>query len=458
VPENPSLTLRVLSFGVFLVVAPPHPLPYPESDVSSTRLRSPRYVVQGGASLRGNIRISGSKNASLAQMCAALLTDEDVTLHNAPCISDTESPGELLTTLGCTVEHDAATGTMRLNASGVSEFEAPTELITENRASFQVMGPLLARHGYASSAPPGGDVIGQRPLDVHLNGFQALGAEISREGERFVARAPAGGLRGARIFMDYPSVSGTQNVLMAAALAKGHSTLVNAATEPEVQELAECLNAMGARISGIGTQMLQVDGVDALEGVTARVMPDRIEAGTFAIAAAMSRGDVELQDAPVPVMDALVSKLRAAGAEIEEDENVLHVRGPGELRAIHFQALPYPGLATDLHAPMAALLTQADGVSIIHERVFDNRMLYVDQLRRMGAEIVSTGSSAIVSGPTPLHGGHVRALDVRAGAAVLLAALVAMGTTYIDEIYHLDRGYERLDEKLRRLGADVERA
>jgi UDP-N-acetylglucosamine 1-carboxyvinyltransferase len=425
--------------------------------VSSTRLRASRYVVQGGATLRGSIRISGSKNAGLVQMCAALLTDDDVTLHNVPHISDTDSLGELLASLGCAVEHDDS-GTMRLNASLVSEFEAPTDLITENRASFQVMGPLLARHGFAASAPPGGDVIGQRPIDVHLGGFEAMGAEISRDGERFIARAPEGGLRGARIFMDYPSVSGTQNVLMAAALARGHSTLVNAATEPEVQELAFCLNAMGARVSGIGTQMLEVEGVESLRGVTGRVMPDRIEAGTFAIAAAMTGGDVTMEDAPVLVMDALLAKLREAGAEIEVSETGLHVKGPKELRAIHFQALPYPGLATDLHAPMAALLTQADGVSIIHERVFDNRMLYVDQLRRMGAEIVSTGSSAIVSGPTPLHGAHVRALDVRAGASVMLAALVATGTTYIDEIHHLDRGYERLDEKLRSLGVEVERA
>ena len=425
--------------------------------MSSTRTRTSRYVVQGGATLRGSICVSGSKNAGLVQMCAALLTDEDVTLHNVPHISDTDSLGELLTSLGCSVAHDAD-GTMRLNASHLSLFEAPTDLITENRASFQVMGPLLARHGIASSVPPGGDVIGQRPIDVHLFGFQAMGAEISREGERFVARAPAGGLHGARIFMDYPSVSGTQNVLMAATLAKGHSTLVNAATEPEVQELASCLNAMGAKISGIGSQMLEVDGVESLHGASLRVMPDRIEAGTFAIAAAMTGGDVRMEDAPVPVMDALLTKLRGAGATIDAENGSLRVRGPEGLRAVHFQALPYPGLATDLHAPMAALLTQADGVSIIHERVFDNRMLYVDQLRKMGAEIVSTGSSAIVSGPVALHGAHVRALDVRAGAAVMLAALVATGTTYIDEIHHLDRGYERLDEKLRGLGVEVERA
>jgi UDP-N-acetylglucosamine 1-carboxyvinyltransferase len=257
--------------------------------------------------------------------------------------------------------------------------------------------------------------------------------------------------------MDYPSVSGTQNVMMAAAVADGHVTIVNAATEPEVQELGHMLNAMGGVIAGIGSQVLEIDGVQALHGATARIMPDRIEAGTFAIAAVMTGGEVTIEDAPVPVMDALFSKLRATGAGIETSAGCIRVSGTGDLRAVSFQALPYPGLATDLHAPMAALLTQATGVSIIHERVFDNRMLYVGELRKMGAEIVSTGSSAIVSGPTRLHGSHVRALDVRAGAAVLLAALVAQGPTIIEDVYHLDRGYERIDEKLTALGVGIER-
>lgn len=425
--------------------------------MSNPRSRGPRYSVQGGANLRGAVRVSGAKNHALAAMCAALLTDEDVVLTNVPEISDTETLGQLLLSLGATVERLPA-GRMRLNAAGVNVFEAPTDLITENRASFQIMGPLLARHGYAASAPPGGDVIGQRPIDVHLSGFEAMGAIVSRHDERFVAESPGRGrLSGARVFMDYPSVSGTQNVMMAASVARGHTTLVNAATEPEVQELAHMLNAMGARVSGIGSQVVEIDGVSSLHGATARVMPDRIEAGTFAIAAAMTGGDVQIEDAPVPVLDALINKLRLAGAVIEAGENCLHVCGSGELRAVSFQALPYPGLATDLHAPMAALLTQASGVSIIHERVFDNRMLYVGELRKMGAEIVSTGSSAIVSGPTRLHGAHVRALDVRAGASVLLAALVAQGSTVIDEVYHLDRGYERLDQKLQALGAGIER-
>lgn len=427
--------------------------------MTTQRARGPRYVVQGGTVLRGAVRISGAKNAALAQMCASLLTGEDVVLTNVPAISDVDTLGELLTSIGASIER-SPNGRLRLNARGVNVFDAPTELITENRASFQIMGPLLTRHGFASSSPPGGDVIGQRPIDVHLGGFQAMGAKVSRQGERFVAEAPGGpgSLHGARVFMDYPSVSGTQNVMMAATLARGHSTIVNAATEPEVQELCHLLNAMGARISGIGSQMLEIEGVPELHGAEIAVMPDRIEAGTFAIAAVMTGGDLELQAAPVAVMDALLAKLRATGATIEACEGGLRVARHGAIHATSFQALPYPGLATDLHAPMAALLTQATGVSIIHERVFDNRMLYVGELRKMGAEIVSTGSSAIVSGPTQLHGAHVRALDVRAGAAVLLAALVAQGQTVIDEVYHLDRGYEHLDDKLRALGVQIERA
>jgi len=422
----------------------------------NSRSRRDRYVVQGGAALNGSVQVSGAKNHALAAMCAALLTDEDVILTNVPDITDVASLAELLVSLGAEVE-SLDSGRLRINASAVHTFEAPSELISENRASFQVMGPLLARHGFASSAPPGGDVIGQRPIDVHLSGFEALGAVVSRDGERFISRAPGDGLLGARLFMDYPSVSGTQNVMMAATLARGRTTLVNAATEPEVGELANLLNAMGAQITRIGSQIMEIEGVSRLHGATARIMPDRIEAGTWAIAAAMTSSDLTINDAPVSVMDALLQKLRAAGATVEQLEGSLRVSRTGNLRPVSFQALPYPGLATDLHSPMAALLTQASGVSIVHERVFDNRMLYVSELRKMGAEIVSTGSSAVVSGPCALHGARVRALDVRAGAAVLLAALVAQGTTIIEDVYHLDRGYERLDEKLRLLGVELER-
>lgn len=427
--------------------------------MSPNRSRGPRYVVRGGAVLQGTVRISGAKNHALAAMCAALLTDDDVLLTNVPDLSDTRSIVELLASLGAEVDYRAGES-LRINARGVRTVEAPTALITENRASFQVMGPLLARHGLGACAEPGGDSIGQRPIEVHLDGFSALGAEVSREGDRWVARAPGGpgSLRGGRVFMDYPSVSGTQNVMMAAVLASGATTIVNAATEPEVQGLADLLIAMGARISGVGTQILEIEGVRELAGTTYGIMPDRIEAGTFAVVGAMCGGPLRIENAPANVMTGLIAKLRAAGADVAtHGEGCLEVSRNDELRALNFQALPYPGVPTDIQAPLTTMLTQAHGVSSVYERVFDNRMLYVTELAKMGADIRTTGSSAIVSGPSPLFGTHVRALDVRAGAAVLLAGIVARGETVIEDIYHLDRGYERLEEKLRGLGAELER-
>jgi UDP-N-acetylglucosamine 1-carboxyvinyltransferase len=318
------------------------------------------------------------------------------------------------------------------------------------------MGPLLARFGEAACCPPGGDIIGLRPLDVHLSGFAMLGADVRREGDKFVAAARR--LRGARVFLDYPSVLGTQNLMMAATLAEGATTIVNAAAEPEVASLAEMLNAMGACVRGAGSHTITIEGVQGLHGTSHRVIPDRIEAGTFAIAAAITKGDVEIVDGLASHLDALIWKLRESGAEVEETEAGLRVRRSGPLHAVNVQAVPYPGLATDLQAPMSVLLTQAEGVSFIYERVFDNRLLYVGELRKMGAEVVSSGTTAIVNGPTPLTGVGVRALDIRAGAALVLAGLAAQGWTEISDIYHLDRGYEALDQKLRSLGAVVERA
>ena len=417
-----------------------------------------QFRVRGPVSLRGVVKISGAKNAALAAMCASLLTDEDVVLSNVPAISDATDIAELITRIGGAGSQEQG-GALRLSGRGVHSTEAPKDLIKRNRASFQVMGPLLARHGHAACPMPGGDSIGQRPIDVHIDGFRALGAEVDWSGDRWVASAPRG-LRGAQIFMDYPSVSGTQNVLMAAVLAKGHSVIANAATEPEVRDLAELLRVMGANISGIGTQWIEVEGVPALRGAAWSVMPDRIEAGTFAAAAAATSGTVRIEGAPIASMEAPLAKIAAAGATVTRDGEAIAI-GPGRspLDAIHLQALPYPGLPTALQAQMTAMLTQAKGESHIFERVFDNRLLYVDELRKMGADITvaQTRSAAVVRGPTRLHGTRVFALDVRAGAAVLLAALVAEGTTVIEDIYHLDRGYERLEEKLRGLGVEVER-
>ncbi|MFQ6019268.1 MAG: UDP-N-acetylglucosamine 1-carboxyvinyltransferase, partial [Dehalococcoidia bacterium] len=412
-------------------------------------------VIEGEQTLSGRVEVSGSKNAALGAMAAALTVPEECILENVPNIDDVWAMADVLRSLGALVEQPAP-NVLRIDAADVQAVSPPSELVTNLRASFLVMGALLARFGRAACSPPGGDVIGQRPIDVHLAGFAAMGARVSRQDEKYVAETE--GLKGARIFVDYPSVLGTQNLMLAAVTAEGTTTIVNTAAEPEVTSLADMLNRMGARIRGIGTHTLVVEGVGSLSGVSHRIIPDRIEAGTYAIAAAVTGGEVEVAGCQTEHLFSLIAKLREAGVELEEDGDCLHVRGGRSLRAVTIQALPYPGLATDLQAPMAVLLTQAAGVSYVHERVFDNRLLYVAELRRMGAEVVTTGTTtAIISGPTRLIGARVRALDVRAGAALVLAGLAAQGHTEISDIYHVDRGYESIDEKLRTLGAGIER-
>ena len=417
-------------------------------------MTSERFLIEGGHRLQGTVRVSGNKNAAVHTLAATLLTSDDCYLENVPDIGDVRFMLDIMQALGTKVER-ISPGALRLNSGDLHSFTAPSELAINLRASFLVMGPLLARFGEAACCPPGGDIIGLRPLDVHLSGFAILGADVRREGDKFVARAPC--LRGSRVFMDYPSVLGTQNLMMAATLAEGATVIVNAAAEPEVASLAEMLNAMGARICGAGGHTIKIEGVQGLHGTSHRVIPDRIEAGTFAIAAAITEGEVEIEEGLASHLDALIWKLRESGVEVEETEVGLRVRRRGPLRAVNAQAVPYPGLATDLQAPMSVLLTQAQGVSFIYERVFDNRLLYVGELRKMGAEVVTSGTTAIVSGPTPLIGVSVRALDIRAGAALVLAGLAAQGWTEISDIYHLDRGYEVLDQKLRSLGAVIQR-
>jgi UDP-N-acetylglucosamine 1-carboxyvinyltransferase len=418
-------------------------------------MASERFIIEGGQKLQGTVEVSGSKNAAVAAMAASLLVADECYLENVPDIGDVKFMAQVLESLGAEVERPSPS-TLRLRAARITSFSPPTEQVVNLRASFMVMGPLLARFGQAACSAPGGDVIGQRPIDVHLAGFSAMGADIRHQEEKFMAQAKR--LRGARLFMDYPSVLGTQNLMMAATLAKGTTVIVNAAAEPEIASLAEMLNRMGARIQGAGSHTLEIEGVDALHGTSQRIIPDRIEGGTFAIAAAITGGDVRVCGVEPQHLYSLVSKLREAGVQVDEGEDVLHVRGDGQLAAVTIQALPYPGLATDLQAPMAALLTQARGVSYVHERVFENRLLYVSELRKMGAEVVSTGTTAIISGPTSLVGTSVRALDVRAGAALVLAGLAARGRTVISDIYHLNRGYQGLDGKLRSLGASIESA
>jgi len=418
--------------------------------------RETRLQIRGGRRLEGKVAVSGAKNAALPAMAAALLCAEECTLENVPAIDDTIIMAEILRSLGAEVDLDSdQPDVCRLNGRGVFHTVAPSRLVVTLRASFLVMGALLGRFGEAACSPPGGDVLGQRPLDVHLAGFAAMGARVTREGDKYVVRADQ--LRGARIFLDYPSVLGTENILLAAVMARGSSQIINAAAEPEIVNLAAMLIAMGARIAGAGTHTIEVEGVDALHGATHRIIPDRVEAGTFAIAAALTSGDVEIHGAMPRHLDALLCKMREMGVLIDEQGGVLRVARCGRLKPSQVQAVPYPGLATDLQAPLAVLLTQADGVSFVHERVFDNRFLYLGELRKFGAELVQAGATAVISGPTPLVGASARALDVRAGAALVLAGLVAEGLTEISDVYHLDRGYQELDRKFRALGAAVER-
>lgn len=416
-----------------------------------------KLIVEGGHALHGSIRVNGSKNAAMGAMAAALLVAEDCTVRNVPDIGDVEQMARVLRSLGATIDWQAP-NVLRINAAGLTSSTAPTDIVGNLRGSFLVMGALLGRLGEAACPPPGGDVIGQRPIDVHLAGFAALGAEIARDAEKYLARADR--LKGATVFCDYPSVLGTQNLILAAVTAEGTTTIVNAAAEPEVQSTAAMLQSMGAKISGAGSHTITVEGTDRLHGTDYEIIPDRLEAGTFAIAGAITHGEVRVEGACLEHLTSLIFKLREMGVDIAAEDETLWVRPTtGELRAVSIQALPYPGLATDLQAPVAVLLTQAHGVSYVHERVFDNRLLYAGELRKMGAEVVTTGSTtAIISGPTPLVGASVKALDVRAGAALILAGLVAAGRTEITDIYHVDRGYQRIDERLRSLGAVIERA
>jgi len=413
-----------------------------------------RYIVEGGRPLQGQVRVSGNKNFADYAMCATLLSADDCILENVPAIEDVSHMTAILRRLGAEVE-DLGSGRLRINGANVQALDAPSELVINLRASFLVMGAMLTRFGRAACCPPGGDVIGQRPLDIHLAGFRALGAEVYRRGDQFVAEGER--LRGAKVVLDYPSVMGTLNVLLAATMAKGVTTIINAAMEPEVVALSEMLNRMGAKIRGAGGHTLEIEGVTELRGTTQRILPDRVEAGTYALAVAATRGEAEILEAIPDHLDALIWKLHEAGVRVRSVERGLVVTGMDAYRAVTAQAVPYPGLATDLHPQLAAFLTQAKGVSVIHERVYDNRLLYISELRKMGADVVTAGQTAIVSGPTHLYGTPVRCMDVRAGAALVVAALTAEGPTEINDIYHLDRGYEALEDKLRSLGASIER-
>ena len=417
-----------------------------------------KFRIKGGNPLKGRVSISGAKNSALPCMAAAILTPETVTLHNIPYVRDIITQRRLLEDIGATVLTPELR-THQISASHIEIFEAPYDLVKTMRASVLALGPLLARFGKAKVSLPGGCAIGSRPIDLHLAGFEQLGAEVRLEAGDVVARAPKDGrLVGAEINFIKATVTGTENLMMAATLAWGRTTLNNAACEPEIVDLAELLNKMGARIRGAGTATIQIDGVEALGGAEHTIIPDRIETGTFLIAAAITRGDLEIKDCRPEHSLALIAKLRQVGVEVEElNQSTLHVGGDPQLSASDVTTLAHPGFPTDMQAQYMALMTQVKGRSVITETVFENRFMHVSELQRMGARIHIDSRTAIVEGPVQLTGAQVLASDLRASASLVLAGLVADGETSIRRVYHIDRGYERIEAKLRAVGADIER-
>ncbi|MEO8312084.1 MAG: UDP-N-acetylglucosamine 1-carboxyvinyltransferase [Caldimonas sp.] len=412
--------------------------------------------IRGGRRLAGEIAISGAKNAALPEMCAALLTAERVQLHNVPSLNDVTTMARLLKTLGVDLEMtERGAPSLALTAGDVTSREAPYELVKTMRASILVLGPLLARFGEARVSLPGGCAIGTRPVDQHIKGLQAMGADIVVEHGYIVARARR--LQGARITTDMVTVTGTENLLMAATLAEGETILENAAQEPEVGDLAEMLIAMGARIEGHGTSRIRVVGVERLNGVTHRIVSDRIEAGTFLCAVAAAGGDVVLRHARGEHLEAVIEKLREAGATIDAGDGWIRVRADARPRAVSVRTSEYPAFPTDMQAQLMALDCIADGTATITETIFENRFMHVNELLRLGAKVDVDGRVAVVQGVDRLSGATVMATDLRASAGLVIAALVAEGVTVVDRIYHLDRGYDRMEAKLRTLGADVER-
>lgn len=418
-----------------------------------------KLIVRGGAVLKGSIGIGGAKNAALALMPAALLTDQPVRFVNMPALSDTESMKGLLAQFGVRVS-TGGQGTGRwveLQADHLTSTVAPYDLVRKMRASIFTLAPLLARAGTADVSLPGGCAIGTRPVDLYINGLTQMGAHITLEDGYIKARAPHKGLMGAKIIFPFVSVGATESLMMAAALASGETELVNAAREPEVADLAECLVAMGARIDGIGTDTLRITGQPSLGGTTHSIIPDRIEAGTYAMAAAITGGDVELIGAKLAHLAAAARVLELAGVRVEETTRGLRVSRAGKLVGVDAMTEPFPGFATDLQAQYMALMTVAEGAAMVTETIFENRFMHVPELARMGANITVHGSSALVRGVPRLKGAPVMATDLRASVSLVMAGLVAEGETTISRIYHLDRGYERLEEKLAACGAVIER-
>ena len=414
-----------------------------------------KIIVRGGRQLNGTVKAEGAKNAVLPVIAASIIASEGKSvLHEVPALADVYTINEVIRHMNADV--NMVENTVTVDASSELETEAPIEYVRKMRASVLVLGPLLARYGHAKVAMPGGCAIGSRPIDQHLKGFEAMGAEVT-VGNGYVETEVNGRLQGAKIYFDVPSVGATENVMMAAALAEGKTVLENCAKEPEIIDLANYLNKMGAKIVGAGTETIRIEGVEKLVGATHTIIPDRIEAGTFMVAAAITGGNVLVQGAMHEHLSSLVSKMEEMGVIIQEEETGLRVIGPDILKATDLKTMPHPGFPTDMQSQMMALMLNATGTSVITETVFENRFMHVEEFRRMNAKLKIEGRSVIVEGPSSLQGAEVAATDLRAGAALILAGLVADGFTRVTELKHLDRGYVNFTEKLAGIGADIER-
>lgn len=414
-----------------------------------------KLIVKGGKRLVGTVKTSGAKNAVLPIIAASIMGVTPSHFDEVPMLEDVRTISEVLKSLGIKVESKEK-NVLDIDSTTINSYEPPCELMRNMRASFFIMGPLLARMGKARIHMPGGCAIGARPVDIHLKGFEALGVVLRQE-DGFIEATTPNGLKGATIYFDFPSVGATENVMMAAALAEGVTILENAAEEPEIVALANYLNKMGAKVRGAGTDVIRIEGVKELRGADYTIIPDRIEAGTYMIAAAMTGGDVIIDNVLPEHQKPLIAKLREAGAIVEEDIDKVRVIGTGSLKGVSVKTLPYPGFPTDMQAQIMAMMVVSEGNSRVTETVFENRFMHVAELNRMGAKITTADRSANIEGPARLVGCDVRATDLRAGAAMILAGLVAEGETCIGDLFHIDRGYEDIVEKLRNLGADIER-
>ncbi len=412
-----------------------------------------KIVVEGGVKLNGEIEISGAKNAALPILVSSLLADGESVYSNVPRLKDIESIILLLSSLGARIETDGRT--VRIDGSGLNNHEAPYELVRKMRASILVLGPLMARLKKARVSLPGGCAIGARPINFHLKGLERFGAAISLN--QGYVEASADGLKGTEIFFDIVTVTGTENMMMAAVLADGITTLHNAAQEPEVVALTEVLKKMGANIEGAGTPVITITGVESLNPVSVSIIPDRIETGTYMIAAALTNGEITLKNCEPNHLEAVINKLEETGARIETGEGYIRIAGPSEIKSADLKTLPYPGFPTDLQAQFMVLMSVANGQSIISETIFENRFIHVSELERMGADITISGNSAMIKGVSNLSGAPVMATDLRASASLILAGLVAQGTTEVNRVYHLDRGYEAIEKKFESLGARINR-